>query len=56
MNYKHLFFDLDRTLWDFESNADEALTELYESYQLSKRNIICVDFLQKYKSRPLPKK
>ena len=49
MNYKHLFFDLDRTLWDFESNADEALTELYESYQLSKRNIICVDFLQKYK-------
>ena len=28
MAYKHLFFDLDHTLWDFEKNAQETLTEL----------------------------
>lgn len=25
MKYKHLFFDLDHTLWDFEANAKETL-------------------------------
>ncbi len=32
--YKHLFFDLDHTLWDFETNAKEALSELYEHFKL----------------------
>jgi len=32
--YKHLFFDLDHTLWDFETNAKEALGELYEHFKL----------------------
>lgn len=32
--YKHLFFDLDHTLWDFISNSEETLTELYTSYDL----------------------
>lgn len=27
--YDHIFFDLDRTLWDFDSNSREALTELF---------------------------
>lgn len=27
--YRHLFFDLDHTLWDFEANSKEALRELY---------------------------
>ncbi len=27
--YKHLFFDLDHTLWDFRSNSRETLRELY---------------------------
>ena len=26
--YKHIFFDLDRTLWDFEKNSNEVLNEL----------------------------
>lgn len=30
---KHLFFDLDHTLWDFDRNAGEALTELFEIYK-----------------------
>src|SRR3954467_2479253 len=29
MKYKHLFFDLDHTLWDFEANAKETLRELF---------------------------
>lgn len=33
--YQHILFDLDHTLWDFEKNATEALTELYASYQLA---------------------
>ncbi len=32
--YKHLFFDLDHTLWDFESNAKECLAEMYLTYEI----------------------
>lgn len=32
--YKHILFDLDHTLWDFEKNATETLGELYETFQL----------------------
>jgi len=28
MNIKHLFFDLDRTLWDFETNSFNSLLRL----------------------------
>jgi putative hydrolase of the HAD superfamily len=35
MAYKHLFFDLDHTLWDFETNSKETLHELYEKHGLS---------------------
>jgi putative hydrolase of the HAD superfamily len=31
-NKKHLFFDLDRTLWDYESNAKEVLLVIYKHY------------------------
>lgn len=34
MRYKHVFFDLDHTLWDFERNSHESLTELYEQFNL----------------------
>ncbi|MES1216302.1 MAG: YjjG family noncanonical pyrimidine nucleotidase [Bacteroidota bacterium] len=37
--YKHLFFDLDHTLWDFEANAKATLKELYASLELEKRGI-----------------
>ena len=32
--YRHLFFDLDHTLWDFDANAKEALGELYLHFKL----------------------
>ncbi len=34
--YRHIFFDLDRTLWDFDSNSREALTEIFNEYELIK--------------------
>ncbi|MBN2637785.1 MAG: YjjG family noncanonical pyrimidine nucleotidase [Bacteroidales bacterium] len=33
--YKHLFFDLDRTLWDFEKSAKEAFHDLFFKYKLN---------------------
>ena len=32
---KHIFFDLDRTLWDFERNSEETLTELFQKYEIN---------------------
>ncbi|HET8859495.1 YjjG family noncanonical pyrimidine nucleotidase [Marivirga sp.] len=37
--YKHIFFDLDHTLWDYERNSNEALSELFLKYQLSRLGI-----------------
>jgi len=31
---KHIFFDLDRTLWDFETNSEKALNILFEELEL----------------------
>ena len=39
MQYKHLFFDLDHTLWDFEVNSRLTLEELYHSLQLGERGV-----------------
>ena len=32
--YKHIFFDLDRTLWDFDAAAEVAFERIYEQYHL----------------------
>ena len=49
MHYKHLFFDLDHTLWDFEVNAKETLHDLYELNKLQERGIHSFDeFFDKY--------
>ena len=32
--YKHLFFDLDHTLWDFETNSKLTLNDLYFKHDL----------------------
>ncbi|MBL7951257.1 MAG: YjjG family noncanonical pyrimidine nucleotidase [Flavobacteriales bacterium] len=37
--YTHLFFDLDHTLWDFETNSRETLRELYDTEHLADRGI-----------------
>src|SRR5690606_23289725 len=46
---KHLFFDLDHTLWDFDKNAEETLTELFEIYDFRKLGIAsCDNFIATY--------
>jgi putative hydrolase of the HAD superfamily len=37
--YKHIFFDLDHTLWDFERNAEETKKELFLSLHLHERGV-----------------
>jgi len=34
--YKHLFFDLDRTLWDFEKNSIITLRSIFDKRKLDK--------------------
>ncbi|HLG03201.1 MAG TPA: YjjG family noncanonical pyrimidine nucleotidase [Bacteroidia bacterium] len=50
--YRHLFFDLDRTLWDLDKNARETLGELYKKYQLGQRGVeseeIFIDHYNRY--------
>lgn len=35
--YKCILFDLDHTLWDYETNAAEALRDLYQHYELANK-------------------
>lgn len=43
MAYKDLFFDLDHTLWDFETNSKECIQELYNRYELAGLGILDFD-------------
>ena len=43
MPYKHVFFDLDHTLWDFETNSKETLFDLYHELELSAMGIPVFD-------------
>jgi putative hydrolase of the HAD superfamily len=47
MPYKHLFFDLDHTLWDFDTNSREALHDLYHSLSLAKAGVNDFDLFHK---------
>jgi len=39
MRYEHVFFDLDHTLWDFETNSKETLRDLYEELGLGSMGV-----------------
>lgn len=46
----HVFFDLDDTLWDFETNSDRVLMQLFKEFDLDKKlNSSFTDFIQVYK-------
>ncbi|MHA4808201.1 YjjG family noncanonical pyrimidine nucleotidase [Flavitalea flava] len=45
--YKHLFFDLDHTLWDFDANSRQTLEELYHSLHLQEKGIHDFDLFHK---------
>ena len=47
MQYKHLFFDLDHTLWDFEANSRQTLLALHGSLGLEEKGINDFDLFHK---------
>jgi putative hydrolase of the HAD superfamily len=47
MKYRHLFFDLDHTLWDFEANARATLLQLHESLELEKKGVYDFDLFHR---------
>ena len=49
-NYKCIFFDLDHTLWDYDSNSKETLFELYHHHDLCARGVHAFDdFFDRFK-------
>lgn len=47
---QHVFFDLDRTLWDFESNSEATLKELFSEFGLTEKlGVSDDDFIHEYK-------
>ena len=49
--YTDIFFDLDHTLWDFNRNSTETITELFLKHQLEELNRFTLDsFLSVYTS------
>ena len=51
MKIKHIFSDLDRTLWDFEANSHETLEELFANFKLNEKGISnSDDFIRTYKA------
>jgi putative hydrolase of the HAD superfamily len=47
MKYKHIFFDLDHTLWDFDANARLTLQQLHDDLKLTERGIHDFDLFHK---------
>ncbi len=38
-SYKHIFFDLDHTIWDFETNSLKALQQIFSEENLTERGV-----------------
>jgi putative hydrolase of the HAD superfamily len=48
--YKHIFFDLDRTLWDMDGNSYETLCELAHKHKIIEKGVPTIDeFINRYK-------
>ncbi|MBP6697906.1 MAG: HAD family hydrolase, partial [Flavobacteriales bacterium] len=43
--YRHVFFDLDHTLWDFRANSRETLQELFIELHLERAGVPDADAL-----------
>ena len=39
MKYKHIFFDLDHTLWDFATNSELALMQIFDETGLAAKGV-----------------
>ncbi|HWB61992.1 MAG TPA: YjjG family noncanonical pyrimidine nucleotidase [Chitinophagales bacterium] len=50
--YKHIFFDFDHTLWDFETNSTLALQQIFSENALAERGIASFEKFH-YKYQPI---
>jgi len=49
MKYRSILFDLDHTIWDYETNSSETLTELFNHHKLSEIGVPSIsDFLETF--------
>lgn len=48
MQYTHLFFDLDHTLWDFDANSRHTLEELHGTFNLNTKGIADFDLFHRH--------
>lgn len=49
-SYKCIFFDLDHTVWDYETNAEETLSEMFHEHLLEGRGVSSLEnFLATFK-------
>jgi len=46
--YKHIFFDLDRTLWHFDENSTNVLKDIFIHFKLFKSISSVDEFISKY--------
>ncbi|RLD81846.1 MAG: noncanonical pyrimidine nucleotidase, YjjG family [Bacteroidetes bacterium] len=37
--YTHLFFDLDRTIWDFDASAEDSFNRMFNKYDLKEKGV-----------------
>jgi putative hydrolase of the HAD superfamily len=44
--YKHIFFDLDKTLWDFTANNKDTFIDLFEQFKLESKGVKSPEFFQ----------
>jgi putative hydrolase of the HAD superfamily len=50
LKYRHIFFDLDLTIWDFNRNSAEAINELFDELKISEYgNITVEEFIPVYR-------
>ncbi len=48
--FKHIFFDLDRTLWDFEANSQDEILFMYAEFKLVNLGVsLPLEFVKVYK-------
>jgi putative hydrolase of the HAD superfamily len=46
--YKHIIFDLDRTLWDFDTNMSETMEYLFATYLVNKIDATPLQFMLQF--------
>ncbi len=45
---KHIIFDLDDTIWDYQHNSNEALKEIYSSFEIEEHGVTNENFIHTF--------